>query len=299
VEEGEETSRGIGPGGFVQRIGLVPNIFKPDCVKRSSELAGWLRSQGLEVRFLEEDIKVLGLEEKGWKREEFPHRLDLMISLGGDGTVLRAAQLAHGDDVPLLGINLGKMGFLTAFDQGRMIEGLEEVLRGSYVLQDRKMIECRMIDAGEGESHFALNEVVLGKKSTQRMAHYDVHINDQYYDSYAGDGIILATPTGSTAYNLAAGGPIAEPNIECFIMTPICPHSLAARSLVLSDRDRITAVAGTSDVGHALSIDGILEMGLKPGERVEISLSRRIRLVKPQDYSFFRLIREKFKLAED
>jgi len=284
----------------MRRIGLMPNVNKPACLEKAQELADWLASRGIEVRFLREDLRALGLSEvAGTERDAFPHGLDLVISLGGDGTVLRAAQFARAGDIPLLGINLGKLGFLTAFGQDVMYECLQKVLEGTFQLQDRRMIECRLEVRGGSMVLHALNEVVLGRKSTQRMASYDVYINGQYFDSYDGDGLIFATPTGSTAYNLAAGGPIAEPNLSCFIMTPVCPHSLAARSVVLSGNDRITAVAGMKEVRPTVSVDGIEEVGLEPGSRVELELSGRIRLVKTPDYSFFRLIREKFRLAEE
>lgn len=284
----------------MRRIGLVPNVNKPACLEKARELADWLSSRGLEVRFLQEDLEALGLKkEMGVDREFFPRGLDLLVSMGGDGTVLRAAQFAQAEDIPLLGINLGKMGFLTAFGQDRLLQGMQEVLEGSFQLQERRMIECVLEGKDGGLVLHALNEVMLGRKSTQRMARYDVFINDQYFDSYDGDGLIFATPTGSTAYNLAAGGPIAEPNLSCFILTPVCPHSLAARSVVLSGNDRITAVAGRKDVRPTVSVDGIEELALEPGGRVKLELSGRIRLVKTTDYSFFRLIREKFRLAEE
>ncbi len=280
-------------------VGLVPNVNKLSCVDKARELAAWLSRKGLEVRFLEEDLEKIGLRgHEARNRDGFPRGLDLLVSLGGDGTVLRAAQFARAGDIPLLGINLGKMGFLTAFGQDVMYESLEEVLSGNFIIQERKMIECSLGKEGGRRALYALNEVMLGKRSTQRMVRYEIFINGQFFDSYDGDGLIFATPTGSTAYNLAAGGPIAEPNIGCFILTPVCPHSLAARSVVLSDQDRITAVAGMKDVQPTVSVDGILEVSLDPGERLELSLSGRIRLMKSADYSFFRLIREKFRLAE-
>lgn len=282
----------------MMRVGLMPNINKNICVRNAVELASWLRERGLQARFLEEDGPTLKVEEGLCSREEFTTGLDLIISLGGDGTVLRAAQLAFLNDVPLLGINLGKLGFLTGLDQGNMYEGLEEVIAGRYIVQKRKVLECRAREAGKEKKFFALNEAVAGRTSMQRMIRFEVYINDQYFNYYAGDGLIFSTPTGSTAYSLAAGGPVVEPNIDCFILTPICSHSLMARSIVLNPKDRIKVVPTTPGNRSSLSIDGIEDIVLDPDSEIRLTLSRHLKLVKLPAYSFFQVIRDKFKFPE-
>ena len=279
-------------------VGLMPNINKKTCTRRAVELAEWLRGHGLEARFLEEDARCLKVKEGVFPPEEFAGGLDLIVSLGGDGTVLRAAQTAFRHDVPLLGINLGKMGFLTGLDHTNMYEGLEEVIAGRYIVQKRMMLECRAKEGKREQKSHALNEVVVGRTSIQRMMRFEVFINDQYFNYYAGDGLIFSTPTGSTAYSLAAGGPVVEPNIGCFILTPICSHSLTARSIVLSQKDRVRVIPSSPDNDYSLSTDGIEEVVLAPGSEVRVSLSGHLKLVKMPDYSFFQLIREKFKFPE-
>ncbi len=143
-------------------VGLMPNVNKKVCARKAAELAAWLRERGLEVRFLEEDCAALKVKEGACSRGEFTRGLDLIVSLGGDGTVLRAAQLAFRREVPLLGINLGKLGFLTGLDQGNMYQGMEEVIAGRYIVQKRKMLECRAREGGAARRFFALNEAVLG-----------------------------------------------------------------------------------------------------------------------------------------
>ncbi len=282
----------------MRAVGLLPNVNKEACVRGAAELSAWLRRRGLEVRFLEEDSAALGVREGACAREEFARGLDLIVSLGGDGTVLRAAQLAFRPEVPLLGINLGKLGFLTGLDQDNLYEGMEEVIAGRFIVQRRKMLECRAQGAGEERSFFALNEVVVGRTSRQRMIRFEAYINQQYFNYYSGDGLIFATPTGSTAYSLAAGGPVVEPNIGCFILTPICSHSLTARSIVLSQADAVLITPADPGSAFSLSIDGIEEVILDPGSEVHLALSRHVKLVKLPSYSFFRLIREKFKFPE-
>lgn len=282
----------------MRTVGLMPNINKKTCTRKAVELAEWFRERGLEARFLEEDSRGLKVRDFVFAPEDFAEGLDLIISLGGDGTVLRAAQTAFRHDVPLLGINLGKMGFLTGLDHSNMYEGLEQVVAGRHIIQKRMMLECRTKEGSREEKHFALNEVVVGRTSIQRMMRFEVFINGQYFNYYAGDGLIFSTPTGSTAYNLAAGGPVVEPNIGCFILTPVCSHSLTARSVVLSQKDRIRVSPSSPDQEYSLSVDGIEEVVMVPGSEVRVSLSGHLKLVKMPDYSFFQLIREKFNLPE-
>lgn len=283
----------------MNRVGLLPNIYKQESISFAFKLSKWLEERGIEVRFLEEDAPALKVEKNVLPRKDFAHGLDLVVSLGGDGTVLRAAQIAYPHKLPLLGVNLGKLGFLTALDKDNVFSGMEEVLAGNYLVQKRRMLECGVVKGEERERHFALNEVVVGKRMLQRMIKLEVYINGEYFNFYSGDGLIFATPTGSTAYSLASGGPIIEPKVDCFILTPICSHSLMARSVILSHRDRVMVRISSPKTIPSLSIDGREEIDIDHDYFIHLKLSGHLRLVKLSDYSFFRLIREKFKFPEN
>ena len=212
--------------------------------------------------------------------------------------MLRAAQLAFLNDVPLLGINLGKVGFLTGLDQGNMYEGLEEVIAGRYIVQKRKVLECRAREAGKEKKFFALERG--GCRPHFHAADDPLRGLHQrsVFQLLRGGRLDLLTPTGSTAYSLAAGGPVVEPNIDCFILTPICSHSLMARSIVLNPKDRIKVVPTTPGNRSSLSIDGIEDIVLDPDSEIRLTLSRHLKLVKLPAYSFFQVIRDKFKFPE-
>jgi NAD+ kinase len=233
--------------------------------------------------------------ELGAQRAEFLRDLDLVISLGGDGTMLRAAAAAYEAEAPVVGINLGKKGFLTAMEEDHMLTGLEDVFSGRYLLQERMMLECSFEKEGSQEVHHALNEVVVGKRELQWMIRLEVDINGRYFHYYAGDGVIFATPTGSTAYSLSSGGPIVDPMLECIILTPICSHSLMDRSVIISPESRIEIVVQREKVLPSLSLDGREEIGLPHGGRVLVRRAeRRLKMIKREDYSFYNLLRDKF-----
>ncbi len=285
---------------MIEVVGIVPNVFKENVREAAGNLAAWLKEKGRSVRVLEEDAETLGLEELAYPRRDFTDGSDLILSLGGDGTVLRAVDLAYERSIPLLGINLGRMGFLTAFGETEMYEALARVLQGEFIVQQRTLLECRIRRPGLERIFHALNEIVVGRTTLRRMVRLDVYINGEYFNFYLGDGLIFATATGSTAYSLSAGGPILEPNLNCMLMTPICSHSLMARSVVLAAQDEVEIKCPPGKVNPALSIDGREELQLEPGEAIELRAApRTLPLVKLPSYSFFGLVRQKFRFPED
>jgi NAD+ kinase len=282
-------------GKNMKKVGIMPHALKEEALRVAGELASWLESRNIDVRMLTEDAQAMDHPELGAQRTEFLRDLDLVISLGGDGTMLRAAAAAYEAGAPVVGINLGKKGFLTAMEEDHMLSGLEDVFSGRYLLQERMMLECSFERDGEAEVHYALNEVVVGKRELQRMIRLEVDINGRYFHYYAGDGVIFATPTGSTAYSLSSGGPIVDPLLECIILTPICSHSLMDRSVIISPESSIEIVVEREKVLPTLSLDGREEIGLPHGGRVIIRRAeRRLKMIKREDYSFYNLLRDKF-----
>lgn len=281
-------------------VGIVPNTYKANVLEVTGKLATWLQGQGKTVRVLQEDAQVLRLEDLSRPRKDFTDGLDVILALGGDGTVLRAVDLAYERSTPLLGINLGRMGFLTAFGQREMYESLGRVLQGEFRVQQRTLLECNIHRPGEERLFHALNEIVVGRTTLRRMVRLDVYINGEYFNFYLGDGLIFATATGSTAYSLSAGGPIMEPNLNCMLMTPICSHSLMARSVVLAAEDRVEIRFPPQKVNPALSVDGREELQLELEQVIELRAAQRaLPLVKLPEYSFFGLVRQKFKFPEE
>ena len=282
-------------GEDLRVVGLMPHALKEEALSAAGELLGWLEERGLEVRVLAEDARAMGMPEKGSQRADFLDRIDLVISLGGDGAMLRASAAAFEAEAPVVGINLGKKGFLTAMEADRMYPGLEDIFAGRYLLQERMMLECSFGEGDAREKHCALNEVVVGKRELQRMIRLEVDINGRYFHYYAGDGVIFATPTGSTAYSLSSGGPIVSPQLDCIILTPVCSHSLMDRSVIISPESDIEVLVERVKVSPSLSLDGREEIELPHGGKVLIRRAeKRLKMIKREDYSFYNLLRDKF-----
>jgi len=282
-------------GEHMKRVGIMPHVYKENALKTAREVGDWLQGKGKEVRLLMEDAEAAGCPHLGVPKEAFLQRLDLVISLGGDGAMLRAAALAYEADAPVVGVNLGGKGFLTAMERERMYPGLEEVLAGRSLLQERMMLECLLGDGDGAERHYALNEVAVGKRELQRMVRLEVDINARYFHFYSGDGVIFSTPTGSTAYSLSAGGPIVDPDLDCIILTPICSHSLMDRSVIISPKSVVRVEVQREKVMPSLSFDGREELALPHGGSITIRRAeRRLKIIKMKDYSFYNLLRDKF-----
>ncbi|MEW6552980.1 MAG: NAD(+)/NADH kinase [Actinomycetota bacterium] len=282
-------------GSEIKTVGIMPHARKARSLHVAGELADWLQQRGITARIPREDAIAMGRPEKGSDGAQYLDGLDIIVSLGGDGAMLRAAAAAYEADTPVVGINLGKKGFLTAMEEEHMYPGLEEILAGRFELQERMLLECMLGDDAAGTSHFALNEIAVGKRELQRMVRLEVDIDGSYFHYYAGDGVIFSTPTGSTAYSLSAGGPIVDPGLDCIILTPICSHSLMDRSVIISPHSTIEVLVEREKVLPSLSLDGREEIELPRGGEVLIrKAGRRLKMIKLQGYSFYNLLRDKF-----
>ncbi len=279
----------------IRTVGIMPHAYKESSLEVARQLLRWLEDKGINVRVLQEDARAMGCPERGDERSGFVRGLDLIVSLGGDGTMLRAAAAAYEAQAPVVGINMGKKGFLTAMEADGLYVGLEGILAGHYLLQERMMLECSLGEEGSPELHYALNEVAVGKRELRRMNRLEVDINGRYFHFYAGDGVIFSTPTGSTAYSLSAGGPIVDPLLDCIILTPICSHSLMDRSVIISPDSTIEVMVQREQVLPSLSLDGREEIELPRGGKVLIRRAeRRLKMIKLESYSFYNLLRDKF-----
>jgi NAD+ kinase len=224
-------------------------------------------------------------------------KADFVVVLGGDGTMLRAARLAAPYGTPLLGINLGNLGYLTDTDAETSETALSAALNGEYKLEKRMMLRVKSERLPEGET--ALNDVCLLKSESSRLVELSLRINGEYIDSYRADGIIISTPTGSTAYNLSAGGPIAKPDSEMIIITPINPHKLFARSFVISANDTVTVKSeGAKSGGLLIAADGHTVCRALPGESADIRRNGvSTMIMKTNDLGFYDIVRKKLYAA--
>lgn len=261
----------------VKRIAIVAHDKKAEAKEAKESLSVWVADQGLEV------------VESG---------ADLIVSLGGDGTMLRAAQQAHAQDAPLLGVNLGRVGYLTEVEMGREREALEAVFSGDFTVEPRMMLSARVDAPGEQDSFVGLNEVLVERSSRYRLVRLEVCVGRDRLAEFSSDGVIVATPTGSTAYALSAGGPIVSPRAECLIVVPVSAHMIMARPFVFAADEvvRIT-VKDDSDQNASLVLDGALGHSLSPGSPVEVSRHPRpLRLVRLAGPDFVPRLRMKLGL---
>ncbi len=256
-------------------------------------------SHDLELAF--EPELVNGDQEAGLLHEDLLPDLDLLLTLGGDGTLLRGARMVAPFGVPVLGVNLGHLGFLTSFGPDELEAGLERAIAGETVLDERMVLEIRA-ESADGEvrtSCLALNDAVLHRGGLARMIRMAVHAHGEEVGTYSADGIILATPTGSTAYSLSAGGPIVAPIVDCIIATPICPHTLAVRPLVLSAADTVTVEVLSPTEELILTVDGQQSAALVPGDRlVAQRTDTPLRLVRFPGQTFFSTLRRKLRWGD-
>jgi NAD+ kinase len=247
---------------------------------------------GIEA-FLEQGLHdVAG---KGARLEE-PSQLDGLVTLGGDGTLLRGARFLDGRDIPILGVNLGRLGFLTSCQSGDFEAALRNLASGDYVAQPRMALSAKVIDpAGQPRKQWrALNDFVLHKGGFARVVRLNVFVDDESIGTYAADGIVISTPTGSTAYSLSAGGPVVVPTLESIVLTPISPHTLAIRSLVIPADSEVTVEANESPTELLVTVDGQVGTSFVKGEKLKIrKADSPVRIVRFPGATFFERMRVK------
>ena len=261
--------------------------------KEAKRLAQWFEKRG--VRVYRERVR---LPEQNNKEEldTIPKNVDWVIVLGGDGTLLGAARKIGKWGVPILGVNLGGLGFLTEIPFKQMYPVMEMLLKGQLEIESRLMLGAKVLRSEKILSRFqVLNDVVINKGTLSRIIDLNVCINEQFLTTFKADGLIISTPTGSTAYNLAAGGPILYPTVDNIILTPICPFTLTNRPLILPDHDKLTITMGKeSEEKVSLTFDGQVGIDFYYGDKINISKSKKkIKLVKSPYQSYFEILREK------
>jgi NAD+ kinase len=280
------------------RIGIFGKRGAPEILAPLRRLIAYLKGRGAEIAvdrclgsLLPEEAALIHTGD-----DPVASRVDLVISVGGDGTILHTARAVFPYGVPLLGINMGRLGFLADLPPGRIEEELDRIFAGDYVAEERCLLSYRILRGEEClHASSALNDCVLQKWNTASLIDFDTYIDDDFLLRQRGDGLIVSTPTGSTAYALAGGGPILTPGLDAILLVPICPHTLTNRPIVLQGNARITVLVKTARPDDArFTADGEDIVNLQPEDRIEIRQHEsRVRLLHPPSYSHFANLRAK------
>ncbi len=283
----------------MKRIGIFAKPQRETIREVMPPLLAWLRERKMEVLCDRETAECLP-GETGVSREEFAGKVDLLLVLGGDGTLLAAARALGEHQVPILPVNLGQMGFLTSVKLSEFYPVLEQVLAGNHRMSERAQIEAEIWRDSKSQGKYtALNDAVFTKTPLSRIMDFTLAVDGQFVSKYRADGLIIATPTGSTAYSLSAGGPIVYPVLDAFIITPICTHTLTNRPLVIPDRFQMEVQFGEESEQFFLTLDGQVGVELHTHDRVTLKKSATtVRLVRPMRKSYFEILRTKLKWGE-
>lgn len=273
------------------KFAIVVNINRDEAIALALELAAWLREHNLDYVFDATSAEKIGVSSAA-DIEELNKFCDVFISLGGDGTLLFTSH--YSVTKPVIGINVGHLGFLAEFSREEMYGTIEKVLNGTYTIHDRAQLEAQVPVAGKIKRFTALNDVVLEKGAYPRIPAFIIKLDGEQLSAYRADGIIIATSTGSTAYSLSAGGPVIAPKSNVFVITPICPHMLTVRPLVISDDKTIEVSVDAPDGAFPLNCDGHVRKMLMPGDVITVRKSAEvINLVANEKRNYFDILRSK------
>ncbi len=279
---------------LIKKVGIIANIAKEKSPACTAQLRDWMVARGIEV-YLEERIAAMIGAPHGVERGKLGSLVDLLVVFGGDGTILRTARLVQERDVPIVGINLGVFGYLTEVNLGEMYSALESILAGDFQIEKRMMLDVE-INGGEESPRngTVLNDVVINRGNLSRIVELETTVDGRYLTTFKADGLIVATPTGSTAYSLAAGGPIVFPELYSIIINPICPHTLTNRPIILPEGVEIKVTLWTLEEGATVTLDGQVSFTVKSGDTITIRKSSCITtLVSSPHRGYLEILRTK------
>ncbi len=277
-------------------VGVLTKPKFPEVRSTLKDLAGWLRERGKDVLLDGPTSSLIG-ESGSYQKTQLATKADLFVVLGGDGTMLSAARLAEERCVPILGVNMGGLGFLTEVGLDQLYPSLDRVFAHDFVLDERLMLRAHMHRHGETVAQATvLNDVVVSKGTLARMIEIRISIEGQHVTDLRGDGVIVTTPTGSTAYSLSAGGPIMHPSAHALLLTPICPHTLTHRPLMVPNNVEIAVTLTSKDEGAMATLDGQVGVAMTQGDTVVIKASEhRTKLIRFPESSYYEVLRRKLK----
>ncbi len=277
----------------MKKVAILINKDKPQADRIACEAQAWLTANGAQVVLSDSTAVTL-------RSQSIPVELwgvDAVLVLGGDGTLLNVARLLAPYGTPIMGINMGQLGFLTELELADMYDGLAKLLADDYTIDQRMMLEAKVLRNGQAvESFLALNDVVITKGAFSRMIQLETSIGDHYLATYPADGLIVSTATGSTAYSLSAGGPIVSPEVEIILLTPICPHTLYSRPMVVSHHQVIKVVLRSHMGDVMITVDGQRGFALQEGDEIFVTRAHcNARMIKLHGRSFFEVVRQKLR----
>lgn len=283
----------------MKRIGIFAKRHNTDAVHLAEEVVAWLVEREIEV-FVDEPLGNAMSDMRGYPGQVIPPQVDMVVVLGGDGTLLSVARLVGDLRTPILGVNLGSLGFLTEITRAELFPVLEQVLNGNFRVSERmRLLAVIRRDGQEVARYRVLNDVVINKGALARILDMEAWIDDDYLTTFKADGLIVSTPTGSTGYNLAAGGPIIYPGNHCHVLSPICAHTLTNRPIVVSDEAMIRIEVKSQDEDVVFTADGQEGMSLQCGDVVELRKSNHSTLlIKSPSKDYFQVLRTKLHWGE-
>jgi len=277
----------------MNRFGIIAHTKKPAAERVARQIIEWLKRKGLHYCVSGNLANLITDAECRVPPEKLPEQVDCLLSLGGDGTMLSSARVVGYLGLPIFGINVGSLGFLTEIVPQEVSAALEKLTNDDFHIEERMILETT-ISGTENATYSAMNDVVLDHGDSIRLINMDLYSNREFVCSYNADGLIISTPTGSTAYNLAAGGPVIHPKLGALIATPICPHSLTLRPIIFDDRSELAIKVADGDIDVRLTVDGQVSCIL--GSESEIFVKKapyNIKLIRIKDYRFFEILRTK------
>lgn len=279
---------------------IITNIDKDSEYKTTKLIQEYLVSKGKRC-LIAAECSTVGTNDEDTDVSWIADDTDCVIVLGGDGTIIRAATDLYTKEIPLLGINLGTLGFLAEIERQDIIAALDSLLEEDIQIQKRMMLQGKIIREEQAMyEDYALNDIVIGRSGFSRIISISVYVNDVLVDTYHGDGVIIATPTGSTGYNLSAGGPVVSPSANVIMITPICPHTMSQRSVLVSSDDEITVLVNKSKKTQKeeaiATFDGRMGMELKAGDKIQIKKAEKVtKLIKINQKNFYEILRSKLR----
>jgi NAD+ kinase len=288
------------PSASFHTVGIIARPRRSNLAVVVPALLHWFEARGIRVFYDTETSSCLSDTSKGLTREQVAEKSQLLLVLGGDGTLLAAARVAAPLGIPILPINMGSLGFLTSFKLEELYPALEETMDGKFSVSERVMLDVQLERAGNlVERQSVVNEAVIHKGELARMIELELAIDEDFVCRYRVDGLIVATPTGSTAYSLSAGGPIVHPSVESWIITPICPHTLSDRPVVVRDSAVVEVNVSPNTESLFLTLDGQTGIPIEPRDKVRMTrAAERLKLIQPLKKSYFEILHRKLKWGE-
>lgn len=285
----------------MEKFFVITNKSKDPDFKFTKEVMEYIRNKGKECYTQDLSEEIDTTKYRYINPDRIAHDIDCAIVLGGDGTLIQTARELYKKNIPMLGVNLGTLGFLTDTEKDTLFPAIDAIIDGKYEIDHRMMLEGRVYRDGKLIfQNTVLNDVVINRSGTLRIIDFDIYVNNEYLNSYSADGIILATATGSTAYSLSAGGPIVQPNAELILITPICPHTLNTRSIILGADDEVEIIMSDNkktDEERMASFDGEIFCRLITGDRIVITRAKYTApFIKTNKLSFLQIIGKKMKM---